>query len=171
MAPCSRRPTPLSSTSTGNPCSLWSTRSRVRKQSGLRRIETVGLFFVAAMAGNTVDAVLTGQKVPDVFQAAVAPGVNAKLCDAVAALVRSGHGIGVSISWATVRPAKASDGEFQFAESAADVFSEGAETLRQNSPFLDAHITGEIVGLDRQRERSLTVNRRWSANLTDVRLP
>ncbi len=103
------------------------------------------------MAGNTVDAVLTGQKVPDVFQAAVAPGVNAKLCDAVAALVRGGHGIGVSISWATVRPAEASDGEFQFAESAADVFIQGAETLRQNSPFLDAHITGEIVGLDRQR--------------------
>ena len=102
-------------------------------------------------AGRTVDAVLAGQKVLDVFPNAASQGVSANLCEAVAALARGGHGIGVSISWAMVRPAEASDGEFQFPQSVADVFEEGAETLRQNSPFHDAHITGEIVGLDRQR--------------------
>ena len=120
-------------------------------RSPFERRATIALNNGLREAGRTVDAVLAGQKVPDVFPNAASQGVSANLCDAVAALARRGHGIGVSISWAIVRPAESSDGEFQFAASAADVFDEGAETLRQNSPFLDAHVTGEIVGLDRQR--------------------
>ncbi len=101
-------------------------------------------------ADRKAAAVLGGEKISDVFAEAASPGVSANLCDAVAALARRGHGIGVSLSWAAVRPAGASDGEFVFAESAADVFAAGAELLRQNSPFPDAHVTGEIVRLDRQ---------------------
>ena len=102
-------------------------------------------------ADRTAVAVLGGEKIADVFEEAPSQGVSANLCDAVAALARHGHGIGVSLAWARVRPADVYDGEFQFAESTADVFMQGAELLRQNSPSPNEHVIGEIVGLDRQR--------------------
>ena len=74
------------------------------------------------------------------------------MCDAVAELVGDQHGIEISLLWATVRPSEASDGHFAFAESSADVLTEGARWLRRNSPFLDARVTGEIVRLDRESQ-------------------
>ena len=102
-------------------------------------------------ADRTALAVLGGDKISEVFEEAPAQGVSANLCDAVAALARHGHGIGVSLAWAAVRPADAYDGEFRFSESTSDVFMQGAELLRQNSPSPNEHVIGEIVGLDRQR--------------------
>ncbi len=103
-------------------------------------------------ADKTAAAVISGKDITDVFEAAPSQGVSANFCDAVADLARRGHGIGVSLSWAAVRPAEAYNGEFQFAESAADVFTQGAQLLRQNNPFTDAHVIGEIVLLDRERQ-------------------
>lgn len=100
-------------------------------------------------AGRTADRVLAGEKLSDAVQEAIPQGANANLYDAVAALARSGHGINVSVAWAKVRPASAPEGDFTFPENVADVFREGAELLRQINPFIDAHITGEIVRLDR----------------------
>ena len=102
-------------------------------------------------ADRTAAAVISGTAIADVFAAAPSQGVSANFCEAVADLARRGHGIGVSLSWAAVRPADTHRGEFQFTESTADVFTQGAQLLRQNSPFTDAHVVGEIVGLDRQR--------------------
>ena len=102
-------------------------------------------------ADRTAAAVISGKDITDVFEAAPSQGVSANFCDAVADLARRGHGIGVSLSWAAVRPADAHNGEFQFAESTADVFTQGAQLLRRNSPFNDAHVVGEIVGLDREQ--------------------
>ena len=102
-------------------------------------------------AGRTALAVIGGGEIQSVFEDAPSHGVSANFCDAVAALARHGHGIGVRLAWATVRPSNASDGEFQFPESTADVFVQGAELLRQNSPSPNEHVIGEIVGLDRQR--------------------
>ena len=102
-------------------------------------------------ADRTAAAVIGGEDITNAFETAPSQGVSANFCDAVAALAQRGHGVGVSLSWATIRPAEASDSEFQFAESAASLFTEGAEILRRNSPFTDAHVVGEIVGLDRQR--------------------
>ena len=101
-------------------------------------------------ASRKADAVLAGRKIDDTFEETTSQVVSANLYDAVAALARRGHGIGVSLAWAGVRPADAPNGEFAFSESAAEVFSAGAELLRRNSPFLDAHVTGEIVRLDRE---------------------
>ena len=109
-------------------------------------------------ADRTAAAVISGKDITGVFEAAPSQGVSANFCDAVADLARRGHGIGVSLSWAAVRPADAHDGEFQFAESTADVFTQGAQLLRRNSPFNDAHVVGEIVGLDRQRREEFDGN-------------
>ncbi len=101
-------------------------------------------------ASRTADVVNAGAKVSSSFEEAAQKGVSANFCDAVAALTKQGHGIEVSLSWAAVRPSDSLDDEFEFPESIADVFTEGAEWLRRNSPFMDAHVTGEVVRLFRE---------------------
>ena len=102
-------------------------------------------------AGNTADAVLGGAGISS-FDEVAQQGVSANLCEAVSALARHGHGVEVSLSWAVVRPSDASDGQFTFAESTADVFADGAEWLRRKSPLLNAQVAGEIVRLDRESQ-------------------
>ena len=102
-------------------------------------------------AGNTADAVLGGAGISS-FDEVAQQGVSANMCEAVSALARHGHGVEVSLSWAVVRPSDASDGQFTFAESTADVFADGAEWLRRKNPFLNAQVTGEIVRLDRESQ-------------------
>ena len=114
------------------------------------RRATIALNTGLREAGRTAETVISRGGISDVFEEATSQGVSANLCEAVAALARRGHGIGINLSWAAVRPTEAYDSDFVFAESAADVFAEGAELLRQHSPFPDAHVTGEIVRLDRQ---------------------
>ena len=114
------------------------------------RRATIALNAGLREAGTKAEAVLAGENLSYVFGETASQGVSANLCDAVAALARRGHGIEVSLSWATVRPAEAGDSQFAFSESTAEVFTEGAALLRQNSPFPDAHVTGAIVRLDRQ---------------------
>lgn len=101
-------------------------------------------------ASRKAEAVIGGEDISAVFKQDPSRTVSANFCDAMAALALSGHGIEVNLSWATVRPADVSDSGFTFGESTAEVLAVGAELLRRHSPFLDAHITGEIVGPDRQ---------------------
>ena len=116
----------------------FSRRATIALNAGLRE------------ASRVADAVLAGGKIEDALKETPSQGASANLYDAVAALARRRHGISISLAWAGVRPADAPSGEFAFSESAAEAFVEGAELLRQNSPFLDAHVTGEIVRLDRE---------------------
>ena len=113
------------------------------------RRATIALNAGLRQASRAADVVLAGGKIEDALKETSSQSTSANLYDAVAALARRGHGISISLTWAGVRPADAPSGEFAFSESAAEVFMEGAELLRQNSPFLDAHVTGEIVRLDR----------------------
>ena len=103
-------------------------------------------------AVRKAESVVGGEGIADAFGESTPQTASANLCEAVAALAYRGHGIGVSLSWAGVRAAEAPNSEFVFTESAADVLTEGATLLRQNSPFPDAHVTGEIVRLDRQSQ-------------------
>ena len=102
--------------------------------------------------GNTVQEVLGGNSEIKSFESATQRGVSANMCDAIAELVSDQHGIEISLLWATVRPSEASDEHFAFTESSADVLTDGAKWLRRNSPFLNAHVTGEIVRLDRESQ-------------------
>ncbi len=115
----------------------FSRRATIALNTGLRE------------ASEVLEAVYGGGQLSEVFGNEASKAVSANLCDAVAALARQGHGIGVGLSWAKVRPADAPSREFAFVESAADLFAEGAELLRRTNPFIDAHVTGEIVRLDR----------------------
>ena len=84
------------------------------------------------------------------FQEAASHGASANFCAAVADLARDTHGISISLSWAPVRYSGEPGGEFVFTENAADLLAAGADLLRRRNPHLDAHITGEIVQLDRE---------------------
>ena len=86
------------------------------------------------------------------FQEAASHGASANFCDAVAVLARDTHGISISLSWAPVRPFGEPGGEFVFTENAADLLAAGADLLRRRNPHLNAHITGEIVRLDREEQ-------------------
>jgi hypothetical protein len=115
------------------------------------RLATLALNNGLRQAGNTAEAVLGGAGISS-FDEVPQQGVSANLCEAVAALARQGHGVEVSVSWAPVRPSDASDSQFAFAESTADVFANGAEWLRRRSPLLNAQVAGEIVRLDRESQ-------------------
>ena len=116
------------------------------------RRATIALNDGLSQATKVSEAILGGEGISSV-QESVPQGVSANFLDALAELSRQRHGISVSLDWAPVRPSTVSNGfrsEFVYPESSADVFSEGAELLRQASPFRDAQITGEVVRLNRE---------------------
>ena len=98
------------------------------------------------------DEVMAGSDVTEMFGAAVNRGLNANLCEALAGLVERSHGVSVGLAWASVRPRDVSVEDFSFSESSADVLRGGAEWLRRTSPYLDAHIVGEVVILARETD-------------------
>ena len=102
--------------------------------------------------GNTVQEVLAGGVGLSLFERAAEHGVSANMCDAVASLASRPNGIEIDLSWAQVRPSVMPSVSFGFTESHAEVLTDGASMLRRKHPFLDAHITGEIVRLDRESQ-------------------
>ena len=103
-------------------------------------------------ASRAAELVLSGEGIKSSFERAPSYGVNANLCEAIANIASRVHGVGINLSWAIIRPSDTVDAEFRFSESVAEVFGEGAEWLRRRSPFIDAHVTGEIVRLDRESQ-------------------
>ena len=96
----------------------------------------------AAAAGNSLEP----------FQEAVFSGVSANLCDAVAGLAKDGHGIGIGIKWAAVRPTGKPPANYQFTSQSADILAEAAKHFRRNEPSYDAKVTATVVKLERYPE-------------------
>ena len=116
------------------------------------RQATLALHNSLREADRTVLTVIGGAAIAPTFESVASAGVSANLCDAISTLAQRGHGIGISVHWADARPASIPADEFSFSESAAEIFGDAAKLLRLNSPFLDAHITGEIVRLHREQQ-------------------
>ena len=104
-----------------------------------------------AGARYVADALIGGAKAADVFEKAKSQGVSANSCGAIAALAERG-GVQIGQRWAAVRPSSASDSVFAFTKSSGEALADGADWLRRRSPFMDAHITGEVVLLSRDRK-------------------
>ncbi len=105
-----------------------------------------------SQASMVRDEVMAGSDVTEMFGEAVNHGLNANLCEALAGLAERSHGVSVGLAWASVRPRGASVEDFSFSESSADVLRGGAEWLRRTSPYLNAHIVGEVVILARESD-------------------
>ena len=89
------------------------------------------------------------------FRQAVAHGVSANLCDAVAELARKGNGVEIGLSWADVRPRSAHQTPvptFRFSHHSADILNEAARSFRRDEPSLDESLIAQVVRLEREPE-------------------
>ena len=91
-------------------------------------------------ASRTAEAVFSGEGITEVLEQRVPQVVSANLYDAVAALARRGHGIGISLSWAVVRPADGPDGEFAFTESGGRRVHRGSRAIASKQPCFLMHM-------------------------------
>ena len=108
------------------------------------------------------------------FRQAVAHGVSANLCDAVAELARKGNGVEIGLSWADVRPRSAHQTPvptFRFSHHSADILNEAARSFRRDEPSLDESLIAQVVRLGkgtgrfrRQSDNSLRQGRPPHAN-------
>lgn len=94
----------------------------------------------AAAAGNSLEP----------FQEAVFSGVSANLCDAVARLAKDGHGIGIGIKWAAVRPPGKPPANYRFTSQSADILEEAAKHFRRSEPSYDEKVTATVVKLEQE---------------------
>jgi hypothetical protein len=89
----------------------------------------------------------------DPFDEAVADGVSANLCEAVARLSEAARGIDIGVSWARTRPAGRGNQRIHFSPDVADVLREAASVFRRSEPLTDARLTGFVIALDRPVEQ------------------
>lgn len=108
-----------------------------------------------AGARAVADALIGGADAAAAFEKADARGVSANSCEAIAALAERG-GVQIEQRWAAARPSSAPDGVFAFTKSSGEALADGADWLRRSIPFVDAHITGEVVRLSRDPKADFT---------------
>jgi hypothetical protein len=65
------------------------------------------------------------------FDNAVAAGVSANLCEAVAGLIEESDGLDISLTWARTRPVPESHRRVAFSPKDAEILKEAARTFRQ----------------------------------------
>lgn len=91
----------------------------------------------------------------DPFEGAVANGVSANLCQAVANLAERtplrGDGVNVHLRWAAVRPPNGrANSSHKFGKHAAPILFNASEFLREKAPDVDRHIVADVVRLNRE---------------------
>ena len=85
----------------------------------------------------------------DAFARAVASGVSANLCDAVAGLIGSFPKLEVSVSWALTRPVAHRRSAVSFFQDDSPVLRAASESFRSQGPKHDIRIFGKVGRLAR----------------------
>ncbi len=88
------------------------------------------------------------------FTKVVSKGVNANLCEALAALIDSGEGLQVAVTWARTRPAPEGRRSIDFSKAEAGLFREAASQFRSIEPRPDERLEAFVVKLDRDQKQS-----------------
>ena len=118
------------------------------------RKATTRLASALASTDAIVKHVYSQDRPPDEYGEAVASGVSANLCDCVASLAESGHGIEIDVHWAPTRPAKALERPISFTHNAASILHEVANDIRHKQPsydeYIEGFVLGDVVQLDRK---------------------
>jgi hypothetical protein len=78
------------------------------------------------------------------FEKAVAAGVSANLCEAVAGLIEPSDGVDVSLTWARTRPTPEAQRRVAFSSKDAEILKEAARTFRQRQPRPDVTLFGVV---------------------------
>jgi hypothetical protein len=86
------------------------------------------------------------------FESAVADGVSANLCEAVAGLVAQSEGIDISVTWARTRPTPEAYRRIAFSNSDAEIVTEAARVFRARHPRPEVSLFGTVHILKRDHE-------------------
>lgn len=105
------------------------------RQTVLKLVEAL-----AAIQAATAEAAATPRIEP--FEAAMARGVSADLCEAVAGIAGAVEFAEIGVTWARIRPARVSAQRFAFDRESAKVLQEAARALRAREPRRGEIISG-----------------------------
>jgi hypothetical protein len=86
------------------------------------------------------------------FERAVASGVSANLCEAVAGLIEQSHGLDISLTWARTRPTPEAHRKVVFSQNDAEILNEAARTFRLRQPKPDVTFYGTVHKLKRDQD-------------------
>ena len=86
------------------------------------------------------------------FEEAVATGVSANLCDAVAGLIQRTNQLEVSVTWAMNRVPRHSPARVTFSETYREPLREAAQTFRAKAPRPGFQLVGSVHKLIRDRQ-------------------
>ena len=100
--------------------------------------------------GKLIERTFFEDSTPDDYDEAISVGVSTNLCENVASLARSAHGIEIAIRWAPINPAKPINLPFRFTQHSAEVLREVARDMRRKQPSYDEQITAYVWKLERE---------------------
>jgi hypothetical protein len=95
----------------------------------LERMVTRRLMEALEASRNAAEIALSGDSAA--FENAVAAGVSANLCEAVAGLIEQSDGLDISLTWARTRPTPEPQRKVTFSSKDAGILKEAARTLRR----------------------------------------
>lgn len=115
----------------------------------LERMVTRRLVIALEASRNAAELALSGEG--NAFERAIASGVSANLCEAVAGLIEQSNGLDVSVTWAKTRPAPEAQRKVSFSNNDAEVLREAARTFRLRQPQPDVTLFGTVHKLRRDQ--------------------
>jgi hypothetical protein len=116
----------------------------------LERMVTRRLMEALEASRHAAEMALSGNAAA--FEKAVAAGVSANLCEAVAGLIEQSDGLDVSLTWARTRPAPQAPRKVAFSSKDVEILKEAARTFRQQQPRADVTLFGVVHKLNTQGE-------------------
>lgn len=103
---------------------------------------------------NALRKVNQGEGV-EAFEEAVPRGVSANLCTATAALIESGNGLDLSMTWAQTRRTPEPRQKYTFGKEDSRILREAAKVLKETAPRPDERLSGFVTKLARTVEQEL----------------
>ena len=116
----------------------------------MERMVTRRLMTSLEASRSAAEMALSGDA--EAFENAVASGVSANLCEAIANLIEQSNGLDISLTWARTRPTPEALRKVVFSVNDAEILKEAARTFRLRQPKPDVTLYGYIHKLKRDIE-------------------
>lgn len=116
----------------------------------MERMVTRRLMYALEASRTAAEMALSGDSAA--FENAVAAGVSANLCEAVAGLIEQSQGLDISLTWARTRPTPEAIRKVAFSQNDAEILKEAARTFRLRQPKPDVTLYGTVHKLKRDQD-------------------
>lgn len=136
----------------------------------MERIVTRRLMEALEASRTAAEMALSGDAAA--FENAVASGVSANLCEAVAGLIEQSQGLDISLTWARTRPTPEAHRKVVFSQNDAEILKEAARTFRLRQPKADVTLYGTVHKLKRDQDevdRVVTLKAKVEDKMQSVR--